>query len=1033
MWQVRVASGEWKDILNPYLQTVGAKNALRDAMQSFSGENVAYPSAALVFSPSIPAGSSPYRGDFKAAVIGLDTVGDFLNQTNSAHWSLDQWRAFAQHQNLMRVGRMEAAFDPRIAEAEALIRTYSAAFRRTYTALADELIPYTCRREHKTCSSMEVVELGATGASLLLSGPSGCGKSLAACRMGVDAIDHGRLPILVQGKNFTGSLRDTVNTEVALLDMPSAKALISACRRLEYPISLLVDGYNECAEDQRSRLTRSVAAAVRRYESSVVITTRSSLDRGELLQLDEVAVSEPDAYTKSAIATRASGGAPLRDLVEPLLNSVCSGLEARLIGEIGREISREPSRYAIFDAYVRKRLGDDAVDGIQAMARLAGFLSDRISFGLTVRELDRLAQRERISAGLLRRLHEANLLTTRGDRVSFGHELFLSAFAAEAVVRRADGKASDILESLRSPRHAESQALIIGAIDDDALLMVVLAEIADPALIEACISGQCGSHARIWAERRGEEIIGRMRDEIKQIAFEINDGAWLNIRPVEASLFQWITQEKGFLQVFGIRMSEGHRFGAIFDAIAAMDHRLAHEHERLRDTAREQKVALRSGLFANTYVHGSGAAISMVCGPLHSGLPYRNRETITARLVYERLLRGDFSHGQLYCLLALSRHALTDEPSIAPLLPNILRRYWAGAAYHLRLDLLQAAQFCGRAAEAERIDLIQALEELPSPEHPFLSTSLIEALQSLGALEESEHEHIDVVRSQIREIFADQNNPDMQASAFGVWFAQFDHPYAGAYCEAISDLSFDDKKTLLVMAGKGAEQDAPFVSILIVELASYDDLAVCPVITRWTALPPIKCFMPQEGIGNFVTAHIALARLGCVIPESAAGVDSDSGEALAACGRILYWLNRSDVTMERRQSECAAALVTLARHELGVSTTVISDLYRAHSFPGEGLARLPGSEIVCTSIGDAFPAEIAEICRQCLRFPTRQRGYFEYFDQRQVLSFAIDALGTWGDCTDMVLLRELSKDPRHGSDAIRAIKKLEQEETPARP
>jgi hypothetical protein len=448
MWQLHVASGSWKNFQNPYLQTVGAKNAIRDAMRSFWGENVGYPSAALVFSPSIPVGSSPYRGDFKAAVIGLDTVGDLLDQANSAHWSVDQWRAFAQHQNLIRVDRMEAAFDPRIAEAGDLIRTYTAAFRRSYTALADELIPYTCRREHKTCSSMEVVELGATGASLLLSGPSGCGKSLAAFRMGVDTIDRGRLPILVQGKNFAGNLRDTVNTEVALLDMPSATALISACRRLEYPISLLVDGYNECAEDQRSRLTRSVAAAARRYEASVVITTRSSVDRGELLQLDEIAVSEPDAYTKSAIATRASGGAPLHESVEPLLNSVCSGLEARLIGEIGREISSEPSRYAIFDAYVRKRLGEDAVDGIQALARLAGFLSDRISFGLTVRELDRLAERERIPARLLRRLHEANLLTTRGDRASFGHELFLNAFAAEAVVRRGDGKASDILYQL---------------------------------------------------------------------------------------------------------------------------------------------------------------------------------------------------------------------------------------------------------------------------------------------------------------------------------------------------------------------------------------------------------------------------------------------------------------------------------------------------------------------------------------------------------------------------------------------------------
>jgi hypothetical protein len=53
----------------------------------------------------------------------------------------------------------------------------------------------------------------------------------------------------------------------------------------------------------------------------------------------------------------------------------------------------------------------------------------------------------------------------RAARASFGHELFLDAFAAETVIRRANGNALDILAALHSPRHADRKALIVGAIE----------------------------------------------------------------------------------------------------------------------------------------------------------------------------------------------------------------------------------------------------------------------------------------------------------------------------------------------------------------------------------------------------------------------------------------------------------------------------------------------------------------------------------------------------------------------------------------
>jgi len=1027
-WQYRVASGGWRNIPNLHLQTIRASHALRDAMSKHVGSQVGYPSAALVFTRSIPPGSSMFAGNFKAAIVGLDALDGQLQRTSEPQWTASQWRSFAEAHRLAHVENVEAAFDPQIAAAEQLIASYTTAFRRTYQPLTAELISFPCNEKDQSCQSDDVIQRGARGADLLLRGPSGCGKTLLGYRIGIDCIDQGRAPIFVRAKDFSGSLRDAVNYEAALLDLPTAEALIGACRRLDRALVLIVDGYNECSEALRKTLTRSVAAVSRRYSASIIVTAQSALELPELLELGEITIPEPGPTTKQAIAKQASADAVLDSSLDPLLQSVGSGLEARLIGEVGRDIPPEAGRYAIFDLFVRKRLGAQAVDGIRALARIAGLLLDRISFGLSVRDLGRYAEQEHIDSQLIQRLHETKLLVSRGERASFGHELFLNAFAAEAVIRRAHGNASQISAALRLPKHTDRKALIIGAIDDVSLLTAVLSESADVSVIQACLSGQCGPTARAWAERRCQDIINRARQEIAQVAFEIGSG-FLNVRANPETLSSWNPQEKAVLAALPQMVAEGPYLDAALGLVAAMDQRLSAEHVRLREQASDQKVALRSGLFANCYVWGGPdtPAIATVCSPHHGWLFQRNPSSAQAAVVRAHLSRDDLTPGQLYLLLALNRRGGLDQPSIAPLLPKILRRHWRGAAYHLRLDLMDAARSAGwRATDDERRLVIAAIEELPESNNIGISSIMIDALKGLGALDDSESDHIEVVRSNFRDLCADQSNPDMQSLAFGVWCGQFDHPYDGAYCQVINELEPVDKKILLTMAARGANLDSPFVGILIMELAAFGDSSAGPLIARWVAPPPTQCFMPQDAIGAFAVAHIALGRLDCPVPDSGETEQSDEGKSLSACGRILYWLNRTDLSMPRRRTECAEALAVLMRHERGASVSVISEFYWAHTMWTEGLSRLAGVEPVHTSIGAFFPAEIAEVCRKCLLNPEPQRGYFDFPDGTRVLDFAISALAQWGNATDIPLLRQWSSDSRMGRSAINAVAKLEE-------
>ncbi len=75
---------------------------------------------------------------------------------------------------------------------------------------------------------------------------------------------------------------------------------------------------------------------------------------------------------------------------------------------------------------------------------------------------------------------------------------------------------------------------------------------------------------------------------------------------------------------------------------------------------------------------------------------------------------------------------------------------------------------------------------------------MIDALKSLGALDDDQEEHVATVRAEMNEVLADRDTPDSWRRAAGLWNAQFDHPYDGAYCECWNGLSGDDRKALQV-------------------------------------------------------------------------------------------------------------------------------------------------------------------------------------------------------------------------------------------
>ena len=961
-------------------------------------------------------------GDFKVSVTGLDGLNEILRIQQRDALSSHHWKAFAERLDLIPVSTIEAACDPALLDAENLLRQYLEAYSRAYTQ-PEPMVPFTCRSNGNGISSEDVGRLIAEEqADVLIQGPSGCGKTLLATEAGLSLVECGGIVIVIPAKDYSSSIKTVLDREIGLLQDSTALQVLDAARVLNRPLLFVVDGYNECLVRERPALTRSIAALSRKYEGSVVVTSQAPLERGDILLLRTVEVPPAKMETKIAIALGVTGGDTLPKEWKYLLGAVTSGLEARLIGEVGQQIGRYSSRHTLFDLFVRNRLGDSAGEGIRLLSQLAGLLSDRVAFTLSLRDFDRLLDREDIPHSTATLLQTARLVSSRGDRISFAHEMFLNAFAAENVIRLAADQSTGVLEALASPKHADRKTFIIGAIDDDLLRDQVLKGLTDAESIAACLAGACGRAAREWAEARCGALWKGLRAEALRVSFRISDEGRHNVAFEETTLTTWTPLERAFLAAMPQRLIEGCYLADALDTIGVLDRRIADEEARLGDEARGRRVPLWSALFANAYVDQSSTApgITRICAHLYGGVHRRPGDEVPGT-IRESLGEDRLSPGQVYLLLTLSRGTNT----IGSLIVKAIKSHWTGAPYHLKLGLMDASYMCYPSDAKDKAALVEAIEALPQQRNTFISSAIVDALKRLGALEDSEREHMAVVRQEIEECLSDPESTGHHSEAYRLYVAQFDHPYSGAYGEAIAELPEDDRKSLLRMASIGVPDSAFFLVALLVDLFSFRDPALEHSISRWTAMPPTDSVIPQDSIAALVIAHIALARLGRPLPDGRDVAAGHSAEALAACGQILYWRNRNDLNQTTRRHACDASLKVLLRHERGAALDVVR---RCEHALFRGTWEMPLPTPVERSIVNAFPLEATEICRHALAGSITQVGYFRHYrenDQRRNLIFSMGVLGQHGNTTDLRLLREYAGDAALGTSAIAAVRTIE--------
>lgn len=1015
-WRLHAGSGRPLTYRNPLRQANEAALALRDALHFYTRAHVEYFRAGVVFCPVVPAGSDIPGSSYKVAVGNLGNLGDWLASPAGPKLSFEIWHAFARHLGLNRVPSLQAACDARLAASELLLGQYVERFVDTYSPTAAELIT----AQDSPLSAF--IDRCARGESTILRGPSGCGKTIAAARAGVVAIEHGRVPVVIPAKYFRSKLGPLLRAEVAVLGVPRIAALLNACRRLERPLLFILDGYNECPETLRETLVRAIAELCHVNGASLGITSQIGLERSDLLDISDILLPYADLEEKAAIAERAAAGT-LSPAAAAWVATVRSGFEARLIGEVQDSLGETGHRSALFDAFVRKRLGEYAPEGIRALTAIARVLSERISFSLTQRELDRLAVAEGISPVTITKLSDVRLLLHHGSRVSFAHEMYFDVFAAEAVARQATQEPLAVIAALHSPLHAARKATVLGAIDDPVMQRSILAAVDDAELVAACLAGECGAYARDWSQGVLADVIRRIDVEARQMSFCYDAGCYPPFRRTDSYANAWSTQEQAFIGALPSEFLAGRHVDQLMATVAAADECWQAEARRLREEETNPVIGFRSSLFQACYLHGTeGPAIGTLSRHVASGwLPPHQRGSAPAILA-SWLDRSNLTLGQLYLLLGLARVSGDETSALAKRLPSLLRTVYLPAPYHLKLALLFACEFSGCAEPAVKREIIAALEDLPRDQHVFLSNTVIDALGALGALDDEIEAQVAGIGDHIRALITAAECSATTDGAYAAWSCQFDHPYSSAYAEAIAKLAREERRRFVQLAGRGAPRDSFFASILVREVAAELGSASVPILERWLQPPCARESGPQEAIHAFALAHVALARLGIALPIDRPAPSRLPEEALTAACEALYWLNRHDLAQLDRE---AAARTAFDRFTAAgdAASAVLYELERCRL--GEGPDRLPGDAPITLTLEKAFPDQIAILCRQAVSRRDRQLGYFEYSELSVIMERTIQRLGRCGTLADLDLLRELATDKQLGQAAVRAIADLE--------
>ncbi len=1001
-WEYATADGGWAPATNGYQQAIQRKNILRDAIGNVAA--TFYPEAHVVFVDGLPKGSKLTPGNFKVHVGDLDTFLAVFERAEGNPWPLSEWRQWAIRLRLRRVPLTEA-FDNAPAE---LLGHYREAVIEDYRLQSDDWIAADDRQRNAIVKALEDENAG-----VFVSGPSGCGKTLMAKAATTQLARRGVAVLFVQAKDISVSLAEAIQMEVRLVaDMPLTP-LLKAIRQTATPACIILDGLNELSGAVVERTLRGVKVLARRYGARLVVTSQRKRP-DVFMGLADVEVQTPSLDLKRAIATALSP--TLSDPAKQVIEAVKSGLEARMVGELQSELGPRATRSNLLDQYIRKRLGTGARAGYAALRSFALHLVGHLSYSASETSFDDFTLANGLDDEQCEILVSSGLMVRRAGRVSFFHEIFLYGCAAQAYARLAESDTGAVSKALNTAFAETLAGDVLAAIDDEPTALEILEASTNPDVLARAAKGEYGAVANSAAERILAQAASRIQSDIARMALRltVTNGA---VSVEWGELPEHDAEEIARFCALGVAAKNGTMIEDYLRLCRAMDNRLLAERRRLVEETRKHRIGLRSASFGLAYLGLYSGRNSSFLKMVLAARPFLERGTFSDALRQRSLI--DLTSGELH--FAMEHRDLLysgHETSFCEQLAEVIEARFRYEPYHVQLAILHAAGFVRGASDLALARLTEAITQLDANRFGvFISTSIVEALKLLGALDDDAESAREGIRDQVRGALGGDDNEDSFEQALTVYGAQFDHPFDHVFWEEVHALSASDKRRLVTRAFR-AESIRKSLSLrwVAMELSEYDDPKDAHFFASYSRCPEIHPQW-QDEIATFVLGTRFLARHRVALPT--APTDTVGQRCFAHLREIV-------VSAEIRSSEAIrAASQAWDALQLLPAPLVMGSL---HDIACEGLGQnLPASESNSYRPIDViriFPNELLRTVRHFIRNGAPAVSAHGHKDE-QATAWAFQLIGELGHRGDLGALRALANKREFARSATDAIRKIE--------
>jgi hypothetical protein len=879
-------------------------------------------------------------------------------------------------------------------------------------------VHFNCTQNNNKTSTERLSNLFLNNSGGIIVGKSGCGKSILARWL---SYNFNGCILFLEAKYYETNINEFIDKEVKNSRFDSGLEFFKACQESKKELLIIIDGLNECSIQERTSLTLEMNELINQYNIKFLITTQLFDEILNNLIGVVITVDLPEIEVKKAIAEQYCGSAIK---LQTLLSVAKTSIEAKLIGEIGIFSIEKISLFDLFETFVRKKLDKEQTDGIPFLSSIANILSTNLSFSLSLQKIECIIKEQNISPKTLHNCINSGILIQNLNKISFTHEMFFHFFIANNISKGLNDGGL-IINALNAPKNDGSKIFIIGAIEDTIVLEEVLNSISDDKLLFSLLLGEGGEYSKIWANNTLSQVVNKIEQEVKSIAFEIVDDEYRPIQVKSDSIINWTNQEWTFISIIPGLLYKRVYLKELFDIVGHMDACCNNAFQVLFEKTKEEKLNLRSGIFtaiyANIGTRNTRPALSIVFSSLISGwASFNNNNEITSLDINELLKDKKLSNGQFYMLLHLCKYEEKAQ-LLYPFILDALKNKWKYIPHILKNEILERVGHC-YATEEQRIILVDVLNAIHSrTQDPFLSTNIFEALSSLNALDEDAIAYESTVENQIKDLLLNSDEEHSWNEAATLYNYQFDHPYSSAFYNAINKLNPTESKLFYEMALKATYGSSLFTSSLILMAVSTLGNNVSPHLLKFIETPISDETMPQNSLEVFIIAHIILGQYSYTIRSRYENEENELSKTLFAFAEIYYWLNRSDMDLNHIKEKCKSPSAVLFNPH---SNYTIESIWQSQFiFTNFIYNRFPQSSIIRPD--QIFSDEIAQSCRFAIINPHHQKSIYGFSREEEIIQHAIELLKQHGNISDLKIFRELSNHPVFGKSAIEAIKYIE--------